>query len=60
MTQEELNVFMAGNRLAALATAGPQGEPQSALMRIAVTPDLEIVFDNVKSSRKCPNLISNR
>jgi hypothetical protein len=41
-----------------LGTIGPGGEPQSALVGIAVTPSLEIVFDTVRSSRKYPNLIA--
>jgi hypothetical protein len=32
---------------------------QSALVGIAVTQDLEIIFDTVKTSRKYSNLISN-
>ena len=31
--------------------------PQSALVGIAISPDLEIIFDTVKSSRKYPNLM---
>src|SRR5208282_4993124 len=33
------------------------GTPQSALVGIAVTQNLEIVFDTEKSSRKYPNLV---
>lgn len=42
-----------------LGTISPQGLPQSALVGIAVTPELEIIFDTVKSSRKYHNLIAN-
>ena len=56
-TQAELYRFMASQRLGVLGTIGPTGTPQSALVGIAVTPKLEIVFDSVKSSRKYPNLI---
>ncbi len=35
------------------------GAPQSALVGIAVTPKLEIVFDTVNTSRKFRNLIAN-
>jgi hypothetical protein len=35
------------------------GNPQSALVGIAVTPELEIIFDTVRSSRKFQNLTSN-
>lgn len=49
---------MAKCRLGVLGTIGPGGRPQSALMGIAVTEKLEIVFDTVRSSRKHPNLIA--
>ena len=41
-----------------LATIADSGQPQSALVGIAVTRDLEIVFDTVKSTRKYPNLMA--
>jgi pyridoxine/pyridoxamine 5'-phosphate oxidase len=34
----------------------PAGTPQSAVVGIAVTPELELVFDTVASSRKFRNL----
>jgi hypothetical protein len=58
MTPEEIYAFLKTQRLAVLATVGPEGAPQSALMGIAVTPDFEVIFDTVKSSRKYPNLIA--
>jgi hypothetical protein len=58
MTETDLHSFMAQHKLGALGTIGDAGRPQSALVGIAVTPDLEIVFDTVKSSRKYPNLIA--
>jgi pyridoxine/pyridoxamine 5'-phosphate oxidase len=51
--------FARGQRLAVLATVAPAGEPQSALMGVAVTPDFELVFDTVRSSRKYGNLSTN-
>ena len=51
--------FARGERYAVLSTVTPAGEPESALMGIAVSPDFEIVFDTVKSSRKYPNLSAN-
>jgi len=41
-----------------LSTCGAQATPQSALVGIAVTPKLELIFDTVKSSRKYPNLVA--
>jgi pyridoxine/pyridoxamine 5'-phosphate oxidase len=51
---------MAGFRYGVVSSVGPDGTPQSALVGIAVTPDLEVVFDTVKSSRKYPNLKARR
>jgi uncharacterized protein YhbP (UPF0306 family) len=59
MTKEELFCFIARQDLAVLATNSPSNAPQAALMGIAVTPELELIFDTVKSSRKYPNLIAN-
>lgn len=64
MDVTELNVkevfqFMKTERLAVLATVAENGGPEAALMGFAVTPDLEIIFDTVKTSRKYPNLKKN-
>ena len=56
MTSADLYEFMAQHRLGVLATIADSGQPQAALMGIAVTRDIEIVFDTIKSSRKFPNL----
>jgi hypothetical protein len=60
MTKTDLHQFMAGCKLGVLSSIAESGTPQSALVGIAFTPDLEIVFDTVKSSRKYPNLIARR
>src|SRR5271165_1605916 len=59
MNVEEVFQFMNKERPAVLATVDENGRPEAALMGFAVTPDLEIVFDTVKSSRKYPNLKNN-
>ncbi|HEX3383952.1 MAG TPA: pyridoxamine 5'-phosphate oxidase family protein [Mucilaginibacter sp.] len=46
-------------KLAVVSTIKHSGKPESALVGIAVTPDLEIIFDTVKSSRKYQNLLQN-
>ena|SRR6185436_7627318 len=56
MTRAELFVFLQKHRLGVQSTVSPSGEPQAAVVGIAVTPDLEIVFDTLDSSRKCRNL----
>ncbi|HXS97851.1 MAG TPA: pyridoxamine 5'-phosphate oxidase family protein [Candidatus Limnocylindrales bacterium] len=58
MTETDVYDFMRGHRFGILGTICERGTPQSALVGIAVTPGLEIVFDTVKSSRKYPNLIA--
>lgn len=58
MTNSELYAFLGKEKLGVLGTIGPTGTPQSALVGIAVTQQLEIVFDTVKNSRKYPNLIA--
>ncbi len=58
MTQADLHLFIAQSKLGVLSTLAKTSAPQSALVGIAVTPNLEIVFDTVKNSRKYPNLIA--
>jgi hypothetical protein len=58
MTETDLYAFMARHRLGVLGTISQSATPQSALMGFAITPQLEIIFDTVKSSRKYPNLVS--
>jgi general stress protein 26 len=59
MNVDEVYRFMSRERLAVLATVGEGMKPEAALMGFAVTPELEIIFDTVKSSRKYPNLKKN-
>jgi hypothetical protein len=59
MTTPELRAFMARHKLGVLGYLSPQGAPRSALVGIAVTPELEIVFDTVRDSRKYTSLICN-
>lgn len=39
-----------------IATVGSDGRPEAALMDIAVTPDLEIIFETTDQTRKFTNL----
>ena len=59
MNVREMYEFMDGERLAVLSTARKDGRPEAALMGFAVTPEMEIVFDTVRSSRKYPILKEN-
>ncbi|HKO03147.1 MAG TPA: pyridoxamine 5'-phosphate oxidase family protein [Candidatus Acidoferrales bacterium] len=58
MTRSELHSFLSKHTLGVLSTIAGTNTPQSALVGIAVTPDFEIVFDTVKTSRKYPNLVA--
>jgi hypothetical protein len=58
MTDADLYRFLLQCKLGVLGTIGDVSMPQSALVGIAVTTSLEIVFDTVKSFRKYPNLIA--
>jgi pyridoxine/pyridoxamine 5'-phosphate oxidase len=60
VTQADLHHFIAQYKLGVLSSLAESGTPQSALVGIAVTPNLEIIFDTVKTSRKYPNLIARR
>jgi hypothetical protein len=62
MTTEQLCQFLRRHRLAVLATVGEgvgdvAGQPEAAVVGIAVTPECEIVFDTVRSARKYRNLV---
>jgi Pyridoxamine 5'-phosphate oxidase len=48
--------FMAGYRYGVVSSIAANGVPQSALVGIAVTSELEIVFDTLNSTRKYRNL----
>ena len=49
--------FMSRFRYGVVSSTSRDGIPQSALVGIATTPELEIIFDTVKSSRKYSNLV---
>jgi len=58
MTRAGLREYIARCELGVLGTIGPDARPQSSLVGIAVTEQLEVLFDTVKSSRKYGNLIA--
>jgi pyridoxine/pyridoxamine 5'-phosphate oxidase len=59
MTKEFCFSFLRQHRLAVLASLADGFRPEAALVGFAVTPELEIVFDTVRTSRKYNNLIAN-
>lgn len=56
MSPQELADFIGACDLAVIGYLSPEGTPQGAVVGFAVTPELEIVFDTVNSSRKYRNL----
>ncbi|MBS1500606.1 MAG: pyridoxamine 5'-phosphate oxidase family protein [Bacteroidetes bacterium] len=46
-------------KLAVVSSINSDGQPESALVGIAVSTSLEIIFDTVSSSRKYNNMISH-
>ena len=59
MTKDELFHFLDELSLGVIASISQLQQPQAALVGFAVTPDLELIFDTLKSSRKYENLIAN-
>jgi hypothetical protein len=58
-TKADLFKFMAKEKLGVLGYISAEGALRSALVGIAVSPELEIIFDTVASSRKYANLLAN-
>lgn len=59
VTLSELVAFVRQRGLAVLATRGPGGGPQAALIGVAATDRAEIVFDTSRRSRKYRNLLAD-
>ena len=52
MTKTDLYEFLAGCKLGVLGTIGTDDRPQSSLIGIATSGELEIIFDTLKTTRK--------
>ena len=57
MEPSELYRFLRQHRYGVISSIAADGRPQSALVGIATTPDLRIVFDTLRTTRKYANLI---
>ncbi|GAC1310962.1 MAG: pyridoxamine 5'-phosphate oxidase family protein [Mucilaginibacter sp.] len=57
MTKDFVYDFISGSNLGVVSTISPDIKPEAALIGIAVSTDLEIVFDTVKTSRKYHNIL---
>jgi len=56
MTRADLVAFIRRHKWAVVATVSAAGGPQAAVVGIAVSDDLELVFDTLGSTRKALNL----
>jgi general stress protein 26 len=56
IARTELYEFISRQRYGVVATSGADGAAQSALVGIAVSPELEIYFDTTGDTRKARNL----
>ena len=59
LANAEFIAYMRGHTLAVVATLGPDGGPQAALVGVGVTDALEVIFDTVSTSRKHANLLAD-
>ena len=59
MDKSGIYEFLSSQRLGVVGSISPAGTAQAALVGISVTPELEIIFDTVSSSRKFRNLVAN-
>lgn len=55
--QQALLTYLRGHRLAVVSSVGEAGQPQSALVGIAVSAHCEVIFDTSTGSRKHANLL---
>src|SRR5262245_62871983 len=56
MDRSELLAFLRRHRYAVQASVAADGSPQAAVVGVAVTGELELVFDTLGTSRKAQNL----
>lgn len=56
MTRDELIRFLRQHKIAVQATVATDGAPQAAVVGVAVSDALEIVFDTLETTRKYANL----
>jgi len=59
VTTSQLLEFMRAHRLAVQSSVSPNGAAQAAVVGIAVTSALELVFDTLDTTRKAGNLRRN-
>ena len=56
LSKRQVYDFIRARPLAVLATACANGAPEAALVGVAVSEELELIFDTTDATRKYPNL----
>lgn len=59
MTREQIIAALRKNKFVVQASVSPEGAPQAAVVGVAVTDALELVFDTLGDTRKAKNLRQN-
>ena len=59
MDKKTIYQFLVQNELGVISTNNNNHHSESALVGIAITENLDIIFDTVKTSRKYANLLQN-
>jgi len=59
VTRELIYEFINQQKLGVVSTINPENKPEAAVVGIAISENLEIIFDTVKTSRKYQNLMHN-
>jgi len=57
--KQVIHQFVNSHKLGVVSSISAEGKPESALVGIAVSDQLEIIFDTVNSSRKYANILQN-
>jgi general stress protein 26 len=55
----ELYRFLTASRYGVLSTVADNGAPEAALVGFAATPDLELIFETIDTTRKYANIRRN-
>ena len=58
VTKELIYEFINQQKLGVVSTVNPDDKPEAAVVGIAISVNLEIVFDTVKTSRKYLNILN--
>jgi general stress protein 26 len=56
LTKKAAFKFLSGAKLGAISTVSGDGNPEAAVVNLAVNADLELVFETIQTTRKCENL----